>query len=89
MNKQRHYVKNIDFTQIDHAEKLTKFVAHSPWRCEGNSDRDGKGLDVEIHGFITEDGEFLITNEKFFYGTQQEIQEIIDADNAAANGGDE
>lgn len=58
-NQWRHHVKSVDdvFESMSHGEKLMKFIAYDKASVEGH-------YTVEIHGFVTESGALIITNEK-------------------------
>lgn len=59
MKIQEHFIKCIDdvLESLPHGQKLTKFIAKD----------EGQDFSVEIHGFITEDGNFIIVSERFEY----------------------
>ena len=63
MKQYQHFIRSIDdvLESLNHGEKLTKFIAKSE-----HSDADGLPS-VEIHGFLTDDGEFIIVSERFEY----------------------
>lgn len=56
--KQAHWVKDTStiLEELRHGAILTKFIA---------VDRGDTDISVEIHGFVTESGTLIITNEKF------------------------
>ncbi len=65
---EKHEVKNIDWDEIDHGTRLMKFVSKSPESHPGDIPCYPT---IEIHGFITEYGEFYITDEKVEYPKEQ------------------
>lgn len=65
MKMQNHWIKDVSslLEDLEHGDTIQKFVA--------KSDKDevfvngGPALCVEIHGFITSSGEFIIVSERF------------------------
>lgn len=57
--RQNHYVKTVDdvFESMSHGEVLTKFVAKDESKEPGD-------FSVEIHGFVTEQGELIVVSER-------------------------
>lgn len=66
MKLEKHWIKDPSdvFESLMHGEKLTKFVAKSESEAYGYPS-------VEIHGFITDDGEFIIVSEQFKYKEEE------------------
>lgn len=58
------WIKRVEdaFESLQHGETLTKFIA---W----DKGRDGGDFTVEIHGFVDEQGQLIITHEKVEYTT--------------------
>lgn len=52
--KFQHLVKPIDWTELEHGERLVKFIA---------TDEGGPDFAIQLHGFVDERGNFYITDE--------------------------
>lgn len=73
MTDQSHWVKDVSdvFESLEHGAILQKFVAK--YENKDGSTLNGAVLpSVEVHGFITSSGEFIITNEKFVRESDKE-----------------
>ena len=64
MSEQTHLIHNIaeEIEELSHGETLTKFVAKG-----GDLDlfTNGHSMEVELHGFVTSSGNFIILSERF------------------------
>lgn len=69
----RIITEDCDFISIPHGAVLTKFIAYSEGGLEIYNGR--LVPQVEIHGFIGEDGTFYITDQKAFYPSKEEKEE--------------